>query len=323
MKTEAITIRQNGGPEVLTLEEIDVAVPQAGEALVEHEAIGVNFIDVYHRTGFYPVPLPLIPGSEGAGHVVEVGPGVTDLKAGDRVAYGLGTPGAYARRRIIAVDRLVPLPKEISSTTAAAVMLKGLTAEYLLRRTRPVKAGDAIVFHAAAGGTGSIATQWAKALGATVIGLVGNPEKIETARKNGCDHVLLSREPFAGRVRDLTGGHGVSVVYDSIGRDTFDESLACLAPFGFMVLFGQASGPVPPFEISRLQKGSLFLTRPTLFTYDARRADLVAGAAAMFDVIQSGLVRVAEPAVFPLARAADAHRALESRRTTGSLVLVP
>ena len=325
VKTRAVQLHKPGGPEVLVWEEVELPEPAPGEALLRHEAVGVNFIDIYQRSGLYSLPrFPAVLGSEGAGIVEAVGAGVTDLKPGDRVAYGLSAPGAYSERRIIAADRLVLLPPSISAVTAAAIMLKGLTAEYLLRRTFRVKPGDVIVFHAAAGGTGSLATQWAGHLGAEVIGVVGSEAKVSRARQNGCQHVIVSTtEDLVARVKEITGGRGASVVYDSVGQDTFDRSLDCLAPLGTLVLFGQSSGPVPPVELARLAKGSFFLTRPTLFHYDARRADLLAGAAALFDVVGEGAVRVDPPATLPLRDAAQAHRMLEGRKTTGAIVLIP
>jgi NADPH2:quinone reductase len=323
VKTQAVRLHQPGGPEALVFEEVELRPPSAGEALITQEAIGVNYIDIQQRSGRYPLELPAIIGSEGAGVVDAVGPGVTQVRPGDRVAYGLSAGGAYSKQRLIPADRLIALPADVTATTAAAFMLKGLTAEYLLRRTYPVRSGQTIVVHAAAGATGSILVQWGKALGARVIGVVGSAAKAEAARLNGCDRVLLSTEPFSAHVREMTGGRGAAVVYDSVGRDTFDESLACLAPMGCLALFGQASGPVPPVDVARLAKGSFFLTRPTLFHYDAAREDMVAGATALFDVVRAGGIRLTPPTVYSLANAAEAHRAIESRRTTGALVLVP
>ncbi|HQX07891.1 MAG TPA: quinone oxidoreductase, partial [Zoogloea sp.] len=305
--------------------EADLAPPAAGEAQLRHHAVGLNYIDTYHRSGLYPVPLPSGIGLEAAGVVEAVGEGVTDLQPGDRVAYAGGPLGAYAERRNIPADRLVRLPDALSFEQGAAMMLQGLTAQYLLRRTYRVQPGDTILIHAAAGGVGLIVCQWAKALGATVIGTVGSDEKAELARQHGCDHAIVyTRENVSGRVRELTGGEGVAVVYDSIGKDTFMDSLACLRPLGMMVTFGNASGPVAPFDPGLLGKmGSLFLTRPSLFAYSARREDLLAMAEDLFAVVLSGQVRLSINQRFPLQDAATAHRELEARRTTGSTVLVP
>jgi NADPH2:quinone reductase len=320
----AIRIHQPGGPEVLRLEEVAVGEPGPGEARVRHAAVGVNFIDVYHRTGLYPLPLPAGIGVEGAGVVEAVGAGVSHLRPGDRVGY-FGAPGSYAEARLVAADRLVKLPAEIPDRTAAAMMLKGLTVRSLVRRTYPVKAGETVLVHAAAGGVGLLMTQWLKALGATVIGTVGSDEKAALARAHGCDHVIVyTREDFPARVRELTGGEGVPVVYDSVGKATFDGSLDCLRPLGLMVTFGNASGPVPPLDVGVLaRKGSLFLTRPTVFSYVAKREDLEAAAAELFEMVRSGKVKVEVSRTWPLAEAGEAHRALEARRTTGSLVLLP
>jgi NADPH:quinone reductase len=326
MRTRAIRIHETGGAERLRWEEIEIAPPGSGEALVRHTAVGVNYIDVYHRTGLYPVPgLPAVLGVEAAGVVEAIGPGVTTVETGERVAYGGGPLGAYAERARVPAERLVRLPASISDEQAAAMMLKGLTAQYLLRRTHRVQRGDTILFHAAAGGVGLIACQWAKHLGATVIGTVGSDAKAPLARANGCDHVIVyTREHFPERVRALTGGAGVTVVYDSVGQATFDDSLDCLAPLGLMVSFGNASGPVPPVNPAILaMKGSLFLTRPTLVTYTAKREDLLAAAEELFGVVASGAVRVTINHRYPLAEAAAAHRALEQRGTTGSIVLIP
>ena len=326
MRTRAIRIHETGGAERLRWEEIEIAPPGSGEALVRHTAVGVNYIDVYHRTGLYPVPgLPAVLGVEAAGVVEAIGPGVTTVETGERVAYASGQLGAYAERARVPAERLVRLPASISDEQAAALMLKGLTAQYLLRRTHRVQRGDTILFHAAAGGVGLIACQWAKHLGATVIGTVGSDAKAPLARANGCDHVIVyTREHFPERVRALTGGAGVTVVYDSVGQATFDDSLDCLAPLGLMVSFGNASGPVPPVNPAILaMKGSLFLTRPTLVTYTAKREDLLAAAEELFGVVASGAVRVTINHRYPLAEAAAAHRALEQRGTTGSIVLIP
>ncbi|MEZ5445607.1 MAG: quinone oxidoreductase [Gammaproteobacteria bacterium] len=323
--TYAIRFAETGGPEVLRAEDVVVPPPAAGEATVRQQAVGVNYIDIYHRTGVYPVPLPSGIGVEGAGVVEALGPGVTDIAVGDRVGYAGGPLGSYAEVRNLPADRLVKLPAEIGAEQAAAMMLKGLTAQYLLRRTYRVQPGDTILVHAAAGGVGLIMCQWARALGARVIGTVGSDAKAELARAHGCDHpIVYTREKFAERVRELTGGEGVPVVYDSIGKDTFMDSLACLRPLGMMVSFGNASGVVPPFDTGILSRlGSLFLTRPTLFAYAARRGDLLAMAAALFEVVVSGKVRIEVAQRYPLREAAQAHRDLEARRTTGSTVLTP
>lgn len=322
---QAIRFHQAGGPDVLQCEEVALAAPMAGEVTVRQAAIGLNYIDTYHRSGLYPLPLPSGIGLEGAGVVEAVGPDVCDLQVGDRVAYAGGPVGAYAAARTLPADRLVTLPDGIAFDTAAAMMLAGLTAQYLLRRTYRVQAGDVVLIHAAAGGVGLLACQWAKALGATVIGTVSSDAKAALAQAHGCDHpVVYTRESFVERVREVTGGRGVPVVYDSIGKDTFADSLACLRPMGLMVSYGNASGPVPPIDIGMLARGgSLFLTRPTLFTHTARRDDLLAMAAELFDVVLSGQVRVAVNQRYPLAEAARAHADLESRRTTGSSVLLP
>jgi NADPH2:quinone reductase len=322
---KAIRITQTGGPEVMHWEDVEVGAPGAGQARVRHTAVGVNYIDTYHRSGHYPLPLPTGLGSEAAGIVEVVGPGVTVVKPGDRVAYAGGGPGSYAEARVLPASVLVPIPEGVSDQTAAAVMLKGMTARYLIRRTYPVKAGETVLFHAAAGGVGLIACQWLKALGATVIGTVGSEEKAEIARGHGCDYVIVStREEIPGRVREITGGAGVPVVYDSVGKDTFLASLDCLRPLGLMVSFGNASGKVAPFDIGILsQKGSLYLTRPTLATYTATRADLEATAGEVFEVLRNGTVKVEVRHRYPLAEAAQVHRDLEGRRTVGSIVMTP
>ncbi|HRD65964.1 MAG TPA: quinone oxidoreductase [Candidatus Competibacter sp.] len=323
---KAIRIHEYGGPEVLRWEEVEVGDPGPGQLRVRHAAVGLNYIDVYHRTGLYPLPsLPWTLGMEGAGRVEAVGEGVTEFKSGDRVAYASPPVGAYAEVRLIPTDRVVALPDTIDDQTAAAMMLQGMTAQYLLRRTYRVQPGDAILLHAAAGGVGLIASQWARHLGATVIGTVGSDDKAELARAHGCHHAIVySRENFAERVREITGGQGVAVVYDSVGQTTFMGSLDCLRPLGTMVSFGNASGPVPPFEPGILAaKGSLFLTRPTLMTYTAKRADLVASAAELFEVVGSGVVKIEVRQTYPLAETAQAHRDLEARQTTGSTVLLP
>lgn len=323
--THAIRFHRTGGPEVLQWEEVGVGEPGPGEVRVRHAAVGLNFIDTYHRSGLYPVPLPSGIGLEGAGTVEALGPGVAHLQVGDRVAYAGGPLGAYSEARLIAADRLIHLPDSLSFETGAAMMLQGLTAAYLLRRTYRVQKGDTVLIHAAAGGVGLIACQWAKALGATVIGTVSTEAKAELARAHGCDHpILYTREDFARRVRDITGGEGVPVVYDGIGKDTFTGSLDSLRPLGTMVSFGNASGPVgliDPLLLS--QKGSLFFTRPTLMHYTARRADLEALATELLGVVTSGQVKIEVHQRFPLQQAAAAHIALEGRQTTGSTVLLP
>lgn len=323
--TYAIRLHQTGGPEVLRWEEIDVPPPAAGEARVRHEAVGLNFIDTYHRTGLYPLPLPSGIGLEAAGVVEAVGAGVSEVQVGDRVAYAGGPVGAYAEVRNIPAHRLLKLPESINFNTAAAMMLQGLTAAYLLRRTYRVQPGDAVLIHAAAGGVGLIASQWAKALGATVIGTVGSAAKSELAKAHGCDHVInYSTENFTQRVREITGGEGVAVVYDGVGKDTFIGSLDSLRPMGTMVSYGNASGPVPPLDLILLsQKGSLFVTRPTLMNYTAKRADLEVLGADLFEMVGAGKVRIEINQTYPLAEAAQAHRDLEARKTTGSTILLP
>lgn len=322
---KAIRIHQPGGPEVLQLEDLEVGAPGDGQVRIRQTAIGINYIDTYHRTGAYPLPLPTGIGLEGAGVVEAAGPGVIELRPGDRVAYAGGPVGAYATERLMPADRLVKVPDGIGDQQAAGMMLKGMTAEYLIRRTFPVKAGDTVLWHAAAGGVGLIACQWLKARGAHVIGTVGSDEKAALAKAHGCEHpVVYTREDFVARVKEITGGKGVPVVYDSVGKDTFARSIDCLRPRGMMVLFGAASGPVPPLDSQILaQKGSLFLTRPTLFTYTASREDLVLSATSLFDVVRSGQVKIEVSRTYPLAQAQQAHRDLESRKTTGSLLLLP
>lgn len=323
--TQAIRFHTTGGPEVLRLEEVPVGDPGAGEARIRQTAIGINYIDTYHRSGLYKVPLPSGIGVEGAGVVEAVGANVDWVKAGDRVAYCGGPLGGYARERVLPADRLVRIPDGVSDEAAATLMLKGLTVQYLFRQTRPLKAGDTILFHAAAGGVGLIACQWARALGVTMIGTVGSDEKAALAKANGCTHTIVyTRENFVERVKALTGGRGVPVVYDSIGKDTFPASLDCLQPRGMFVLFGASSGPVPPFDIGLLaQKGSLFATRPTLFTYAATRAELTAMADDMFALVRDGRIRSEPRQRFALADAAGAHIALEARGTVGATILVP
>ncbi len=324
--SKAIRMHQTGGPEVLAWEELEVPAPGPGQVLLRHTAVGLNYIDTYHRSGLYPVPsLPSGLGMEAAGVVEEVGEGVTDLEAGQRVVYAGGPPGAYAERRTMSAERLVPIPDGIDNQTAAAMMLKGLTVQYLIRQIHPVQAGETILVHAAAGGVGLILCQWARHMGVTVIGTVGTEEKAELARANGCQHpILYTRENFTERVKELTGGQGVPVVYDSVGKATFEGSLDCLRPRGLMVTFGNASGAVPAFEPGILStKGSLFLTRPTLVHYTATRSDLLAAARELFDVVTGGHVKISVNQTYPLAETARAHRDLEARKTTGSTVLLP
>lgn len=323
--TKAIRVHTHGGPEALKLETVTLAPPGPGEALIRQSAIGLNYIDVYHRTGLYPqASMPFTPGMEGAGVVEAVGRDVTDLEPGDRVAYA-GVLGGYAEARLIPADRLVKLPAGIDDKTAAAMLLQGMTVQYLLRRTFVVGPATTMLFHAVAGGVGLIACQWAKALGATIIGTAGGPDKVALAKAHGCTHVIdYNKEDFVARVRDITGGTLCDVVYDSIGKDTFPASLDCLKPLGLFVSFGQSSGPIPPVNLAILaQKGSLFATRPTLMTYTAKRADLVAAANDLFAMVGSGKVRIAVNQSYPLSRVADAHRDLEARKTTGSTVLLP
>jgi len=322
--SHAVRIHANGGPEVMKWEAVPTPEPGAGEVLIRHGAVGLNYIDVYFRTGLYKAPsMPLVIGQEGAGTVVAVGSGVTALKAGDRVAYA-GPLGAYATERVIPADRLVKLPDAISFETGAAMMLQGMTAQYLLRRTYKVQAGDTIVVYAAAGGVGLIMCQWAKHLGATVIGVVSSEEKAALARAHGAAHTVVGYENLVQEVRRITNGAMVPVVYDSVGKDTFATSLDCLAPLGLMVSYGNASGPVPPVDIGVLAaKGSLFLTRPSLATYTSKRADLETVTTDLFDVVSSGAVKIQVNQTFPLKDAAQAHIALEARKTTGSTVLIP
>lgn len=323
---KTIRIQANGGPEVLVLEDADPGRPGAGQILVRHTAIGLNFIDVYYRSGLYPAPggFPLVPGSEAAGVILETGEGVDWLKAGDRIAYAVNV-GAYAEQRVIDAAKVVKVPDGISDEQAAAMMLKGMTAEYLLRRTFKVKAGDMILFHAAAGGVGLIAGQWAKHLGATVIGTAGSPDKIKLARAHGYDHVVNYREQdFVTEVAAITGGKKCDVVYDSVGKDTFEGSLDCLKPLGLLALFGQSSGPVPPFNLGVLaQKGSLYVTRPTLFVYNAMREDMETSAKALFDIVSKGVVDIRINQRYALTDAAKAHADLEARKTTGTTILIP
>lgn len=325
MSAYAIRIYRHGGPEELVREAIEEPRPGPGEALVRHSAVGLNYIDVNHRLGRYPLTdFPRIIGMEGAGRIEALGPGVTGFAVGDRVAY-VNPIGAYASVRTIPADRLIKLPEGISEETAAAMMLKGMTARYLLRRTYRVQPGDWVLIHAAAGGVGQIACQWAKALGANVIGTVGSDEKAAVARAHGCDYpIVYTREDFVARVRELTGGEGVPVVYDSVGQATFEGSLKCLRPFGLLASFGYASGKPPPLDVFRLNAmGSLYVTAAGLYTYTAKRADLEETAADLFEVVLSGQVKIDPPRRYPLAEAARAHADLESRRTTGAAILIP
>jgi NADPH2:quinone reductase len=319
----AIRFYKPGGPEVLVWEEIHVGQPGPGEVRIRQTAVGLNFIDVYHRIGLYPQPLPSGLGGEGAGIVEEVGAGVTDLKPGDRVAYGSAPIGSYAEVRLVAADRLLKQPDGIDDQTAAAMMLKGLTVQYLIRQTYRVKKGDTILLHAAAGGVGTILSQWAKHLGATVIGTVGSDDKAELALANGCEHVIVyTREDFVKRVEEITGGRKVPVVYDSVGKDTFMKSLDCCAPLGLVALFGQSSGLVAPLNLGELaSRGSLYVTRPTLYAYAAKRENLEVMAKELFDVVESGAVKITVNQTYALEDAARAHADLEARKTTGSTVL--
>lgn len=321
---KAIRFHKTGGPDVLVYEDVEVGAPGPGQARVKHNAIGVNFIDTYHRSGLYPLPLPSGIGLEGAGVVEAVGPGVDFVKAGDRVAYAGGPPGGYSEVRVMPAEKLVKIPAGITDEQAAAMMLKGLTAQYLIRSTYPVQAGQTVLFHAAAGGVGLIAGQWLKALGVTTIGTVGSDEKAKLAKAHGYDHTIVyTRENFAQRVNEITGGAKLPVVFDSVGKDTFTGSLDCLQPRGFLVVFGNGSGPVTGVDLNVLAKGSYYVTRPTLATYTARREDLVAGAKELFDVVKSGKVKIEVNQKFALKDAKQAHIDLEGRKTTGSTVLIP
>ncbi len=322
--SHAIRVHATGGPEVLTWEQVPTPEPGRGQVLIDHAAVGVNFIDIYFRSGLYKTPLPMTPGMEAAGTVLRVGPEVTDFAEGDRVAYVAMPLGAYAERRVMPADRLVKLPDNISFETAAGMMMRGLTTQFLLHRTYKVSAGETILVYAAAGGVGLVMCQWAKHLGATVIGVVSSPEKAAVAKAHGADHVLLTEEDVPSRVREITNGAMVPVVYDSVGKDTFAASLDCLAPLGMMVSFGNASGQVPPLDISQLAaKGSLFLTRPTLVTYTAKRDNLLKASADLFAMVEQGLVKIEIDQTYPLRAADEAHRALQARKTTGSTILLP
>ena len=325
--SKAIRIYEQGPPEVMKWEDVEISPPGAGEIQVRHEVIGLNYIDTYHRTGLYKIPLPTGIGSEGAGIVEAVGPGVAEFKVGDRVAYGSGTPlqpvGSYAEVRNVPAARVVTIPEGISFEQAAAMMLKGMTVQYLIKRTYKVSAGETVLFHAAAGGVGLIACQWLKALGVTMIGTAGSDEKCTLAKAHGAAHCInYKKEDFVARVKEITGGKGVPVVYDSVGKDTFEGSLECLSPFGMMASFGNASGAVPPFDLAKL-KGTLYVTRPSLPPYTTPRDHLVTTADDLFDVVKSGKVKIEINQRYPLRDAVQAHRDLESRKTTGSTVLVP
>ncbi|WP_322054751.1 quinone oxidoreductase family protein [Paraburkholderia bannensis] len=323
--TKAIRYERTGGPEVMQWVDVEVGAPGEGEIRVKQSACGLNYIDVYFRTGLYPQQLPAGLGMEAAGEVVAVGAGVTSVKVGERVAYVGRPPGAYAQERVLRADQVIRVPDAISDEQAASVMLQGLTAQYLLRRTYRVQPGDTILIQAAAGGVGLLVCQWAKALGATVIGTVGSDEKAEVAKAHGCDYpIVYTREDFTARVREITGGAGVPVVYDSIGKDTYVKSLDCLAPLGMFVSFGNASGPLPPIDSSEFSsRGSLFFTRPTLFSYIAKRSDYEAMSAELFEVIASGKVKTSINQRYALKDVGQAHADLEARRTTGSTILIP
>ncbi len=322
---KAIRIARTGGPEVLEFTDVELPPPASGEARVRHAAIGVNFIDVYFRTALYtPPPLPFVPGMEGAGVVEAIGPNVTEVAVGDRVVYASRPLGAYAEARNMPAHRLVKLPREIDFETAAAAMLKGMTAQVLLRRVKRIEKGQTVLVHAAAGGVGSILCQWAHHLGARVIGTVGNDEKAAQARADGCDHpIVYTKESFVERVKAITDGHGVHVVYDAVGKDTFDGSIECLASRGMVVSYGQSSGKVPPFDVLKLSPKSAFLTRASMPEYTQERSELVETATELFDVLKKGVVKVRIGRRFPLRDAAEAHRELEGRRTVGSTILLP
>jgi len=321
---KAVRYHKQGGPEVLQVDDVQVGEPGQGQVRIKHTAIGVNFVDTYQRSGLYPMQLPAVAGNEGAGVVDAVGAGVTDLKAGDRVCY-TGLPGSYCETRLVPADRMVKLPQGITEEQAASMLLKGLTVHYLIFSTYAVKKGDTVLWHAAAGGVGLIACQWLKALGVTTIGTAGSPDKMALAKSHGAEHVInYSTENFVEKVKGITGGKGVPVVYDSVGKTTWEGSLDCLRPRGLMVTFGNASGPVAPVNLGILaSKGSLYVTRPTLATYIAARADLVERSNALFEVVKSGKVKIETTGKYKLADAAQAHRDLEGRKTTGSVVLIP
>ena len=323
--TKAIRFHQTGGPEVLTLDDVDVGEPSGSQVLVRHTAIGLNYIDTYHRSGLYPLPLPSMIGMEAAGVVLETGPEVSGIKSGDRIAYACPPPGSYCEERLIDSDKIVVIPSGVTDEVAAAMMLKGLTAQYLIRQIYKISSKDTILIHAAAGGVGLIVCQWAKALGATVIGTVSTDEKAVLAKSNGCDHAILyTKEDFSARVLDITNGAKLPVVFDSIGNDTFEKSLDCLRPLGTMVSFGQASGPIPPVDLGVFaQKGSLFFTRPTLFNYADTAGNLRAMSDDLFKIVASGKVNIQIDQKFDLSEARAAHEALEARQTTASTILVP
>lgn len=324
--TKAIRIHKTGGPEQLKWDDVDVGDPGPNQVRIRHTAVGLNYIDTYQRTGLYPLPAyPAVLGMEAAGKITAIGPGVSDLKVGQRVAYASGPPGAYSEERLMAADRVIALPDSIDDRTAAAMMLKGMTTEYLIRRTYPVKKGETILLHAAAGGVGQILSQWANHLGAIVIGTVGSEEKAKLAKERGCRHTILyTKEDVAKRVREITNGEGVPVVYDSVGKATLTGSLDSLRPRGMMVSFGNSSGPLGPFDPGELQKrGSLFFTRPSLMAYTAKRDELLASAKALFDVVGAGHVKININQTYALKDTAQAHRDLEARKTTGSTVLLP
>jgi NADPH2:quinone reductase len=322
--TKAVRFHKTGGPEVLQLDDVEVGEPGQGQVRVRHTAIGVNFIDTYQRSGLYPMQTPATAGNEGAGVIEAVGAGVSGLKKGDRVAY-TGQVGSYCTERLLPADRVVKVPEGITDEQAACLMLKGMTVQYLIHSTYAVKKGDTVLWHAAAGGVGLMACQWLKALGVTVIGTVGSPEKAKIAKAHGCEHVIdYTKENFVERVKEITGGKKLPVVYDSVGKTTWEGSLDCLRPLGLFVIFGNASGPVPPFNTQLLaQKGSLYMTRPTLVTYIASRADLEARSASVFDAVKSGKVKIEISARYKLADAAQCHRDLEGRKTTGAVILQP
>ena len=323
--THAIRIHTPGGPEVMSWDKLDVPPPGPGEVRVRHTAVGLNYIDTYHRSGAYKLPLPSGLGQEAAGVVEALGPGVTELKVGQRVAYGTGPIGAYCEMRNMPVDKLVPLPDGIADRDAAAMMLKGLTVQYLFRQIGKLKAGDTVLFHAAAGGVGLIACQWARAIGVKLIGTVSNDEKAALAKSHGCaETIVYTRENVIDRVKALTGGKGVPIVYDGVGKDVFPGVLDCLSPRGLWCLFGASSGPVPPLDLQLLaQKGSLWVTRPTLFNYANPRENMIAMANEMFELMRAGKVKAEVHQTFPLSKAADAHRALQGRQTTGATLLLP
>ncbi len=322
--SKAVRYHKTGGPEVLQLDDVQVGEPGQGQIRVRHTAIGVNFIDTYQRSGLYPMQLPQTAGNEGAGVVEAVGPGVDGLKKGDRVAY-TGQVGSYCTERLLPADRVVKVPEGVSDEQAACMMLKGMTVQYLIHTTYPVKKGETVLWHAAAGGVGLMACQWLKAMGVTVIGTVGSADKAKIAKAHGCEHVIdYTKENFVERVKEITGGKKLPVVYDSVGKTTWEGSLDCLQPLGLWVIFGNASGPVPPFNTQILaQKGSLYMTRPTLVTYIASRADLEARSASVFEAVKSGKVKIEISARYKLADAAQCHRDLEGRKTTGAVILLP